>query len=82
MPAQEIFKGDCEMEDGRMKMIKISYDDKGDVLEIRFSESKIIESEYIEKSGLVIDYGKNNSIVAIEMLAYSKKTSREELVKA
>ncbi len=63
-------------------MIKISYDNEGDVLEIRFSESKIIESEYIEKSGLVIDYGKNNSIVAIEMLAYSKKTSREELVKA
>ncbi len=63
-------------------MIKIRYDHEGDVLEIRFSESEIIESEYIEKSGLVIDYGKNSQIVAIEMLAYSKKTSREELVKA
>ena len=37
-------------------MIKISYDEEGDILEIKFSESSISSSEYIEESGLVIDY--------------------------
>lgn len=36
-------------------MIKISYDKEGDVLEIRFSESVISDSEYVGESGLVLD---------------------------
>ena len=60
-------------------MIKISYDKEGDVLEIRFSESAISDSEYVEESGLVLDYDKNNNIVAVEIISFSKRVSKEEL---
>jgi uncharacterized protein YuzE len=59
-------------------MIKISYDKEGDVLEIRFSESTIIDSEYAEESGLVLDYDKDNKIVAVEIISFSKRVSKEE----
>ena len=38
--------------------MKINYDPEGDVLEIRFSESAIDSSEYMEESGLILDYDK------------------------
>jgi uncharacterized protein YuzE len=60
-------------------MIKISYDKEGDVLEIRFSESAISDSEYVEESGLVLDYDKDNNIVAVEIMSFSKRVSKEEL---
>ena len=63
-------------------MIKISYDKEGDILEIRFSEKDIQDSEYIEESGFVVDYDKNNSIVAVEIISYSKRVSKEELAEA
>lgn len=63
-------------------MIKISYDKEGDVLEIRFSDRAIKDSEYTEKSGLVVDYDKNNNIVAVEITAFSRRVSREELTEA
>jgi len=60
-------------------MIKISYDKEGDVLEIRFSEKKIDDSEYIKESGLVLDYDKNNNIVAVEIISFSQRVDKEEL---
>lgn len=63
-------------------MIKISYDKESDVLEIRFSEKDIQDSEYMEESGLVVDYDKNNSIVAVEIVSYSKRVGKEELAEA
>jgi uncharacterized protein YuzE len=60
-------------------MIKISYDKKGDVLEIRFSEKAISESEYVDESGLVLDYDNNSNIVAVEIISFSKRVSKEEL---
>jgi uncharacterized protein YuzE len=63
-------------------MIKISYDKEGDVLEIRFSEKEIHDSEYIEETGLVVDYDKNNNIVAVEIISYSKRVGKEELAEA
>jgi len=60
-------------------MLKLSYDKEGDVLEIRFSENKIEDSEYIKESGLVVDYDKSNKIVAIEIISYSKKVHKDEL---
>ena len=54
-------------------MIKISYDREGDILEIRFSEEPVVESEYTEESGLVIDYGKGGNIVAVEIVSFSKR---------
>ena len=63
-------------------MIKISYDKEGDVLEIKFSENPIIDSEYIEESGLVLDYDKSNNIVAVEIMSFSKKVSKDKLLEA
>lgn len=63
-------------------MIKISYDKDGDILEIRFSENAIQESEYIEKSGFIVDYDKNSNIVAVEITSFSKRVSRDELAEA
>jgi uncharacterized protein YuzE len=60
-------------------MIKISYDKEGDVLEIRFSEKKIDDSEYVKESGLVLDYDKNNNIVAVEIISFSQRVDKEEL---
>jgi uncharacterized protein YuzE len=63
-------------------MIRINYDKIGDVLEIRFSDEKIIESEYLEESGIVLDYDSNQNIVAIEIISFSKRVSKNELVEA
>ncbi|MGR3311597.1 MAG: DUF2283 domain-containing protein [Candidatus Brocadiales bacterium] len=63
-------------------MIKISYDKEGDVLEIRFSESNIDDSEYIKESGLVLDYDKDKNIVAVEIISFSKRVSRDEAIEA
>ncbi|MEW6200703.1 MAG: DUF2283 domain-containing protein [bacterium] len=60
-------------------MLKLSYDREEDVLEIRFSENPIEDSEYIEESALVVDYDKSNKIVAIEIISFSKKVHKEEL---
>jgi len=58
-------------------MIKISYDKEGDVLEIRFSERAIDESEYVEESGLVLDYDKDNNLVAVELISFSKRVGKD-----
>lgn len=63
-------------------MIKISYDKEGDILEIRFSENTIVDSEYLEESGLVLDYNKSNNIVAVEITSFSKRVSKDEVLEA
>lgn len=63
-------------------MIQISYDKDGDVLEIKFSENPILDSEYIEESGLVLDYDKSRNIVAVEIMSFSKKVSKDKLLEA
>ncbi|MEN3013533.1 MAG: DUF2283 domain-containing protein [Endomicrobiia bacterium] len=60
-------------------MIQINYDKEGDILEIKFSEVPIQESEYLKKSGIVIDYDNEGKIVAIEVLSYSKRVKKETL---
>jgi len=47
--------------------MKISYDPKHDVLYLKFSEGKIVDTiEVVE--GVLIDYGENGEIVGIEMI--------------
>ncbi len=60
-------------------MIRLSYDKEGDVLEIRFSEGPISESEYAEESGLVMDYDAKNNIVAVEIISFSKRVGKEQV---
>lgn len=56
-------------------MIKISYDREGDLLEIRFSDKKIRESEYIEQSGIVADFDESGKLVGIEIVSFSKRAA-------
>lgn len=58
-------------------MIKISYDKEGDIMELRFSNKAIKDSDYIENTGLVLDYDKNNNIVAVELTSFSKRVSKD-----
>jgi len=47
--------------------MKISYDPKHDVLYLKFSEGKVVDTiEVVE--GVLIDYGENGEIVGIEMI--------------
>jgi uncharacterized protein YuzE len=52
--------------------MKVKYDKEVDVLYIQFSDSKIKESDE-EKSGIILDYDNEGSIVGIEVLNASKK---------
>jgi uncharacterized protein YuzE len=52
--------------------MKIKYDKEVDIIYIRFSEEKIIESNE-DKQGVIIDYDDKGSIIAIEVLNASKK---------
>jgi len=63
-------------------MISFKYDKEGDLLEIRFSENKVVESEYLEDVGIIVDFDENNRIVAIEILSFSKRKSRDDLLEA
>jgi uncharacterized protein YuzE len=63
-------------------MINISYDKQGDVLEIRFSENAIADSEYVQETGLVLDYDKKGNIVAVELISFSKRVGKEEASEA
>ena len=63
-------------------MISFKYDKEGDLLEIRFSENKVVESEYLEDVGIVVDFDENNRIVAIEILSFSKRKSKDDLLEA
>jgi uncharacterized protein YuzE len=63
-------------------MIKISYDKEGDILEIRFSENTIDNSEYVEESGLVLDYDNGGKIVAVELVSFSKRVDKNVVEEA
>ena len=61
-------------------MIKFEYDQDGDVLEIKFSENGIFDSEYIEESGIVMDYDENRNLIGLEILSFSKRV-RDNITK-
>ncbi|MCD6373187.1 MAG: DUF2283 domain-containing protein, partial [Thermococcus sp.] len=44
--------------------MKISYDPKHDVMYIKFSDAKVVETVEVEE-GVLIDYGENGEIVGI-----------------
>lgn len=60
-------------------MIRIKYDKEGDILEIKFSDEKIEESEYVRKNGIVIDYDREDKIVGIEIISFSKRVHKEKI---
>ena len=58
--------------------MKISYDSQADALYIKLQEGKFVENKEPE-DGLILDIGKNNSLLGIEILDASKKLSPDNL---
>jgi uncharacterized protein YuzE len=56
--------------------MKITYDKEADVLYIKFSDNKIVDSEEKERN-VVIDYDSNDNIVGFEILYFVKKYKKE-----
>jgi len=56
--------------------MKITYDKEADVLYIKFSDNKIIDSEEKERN-VVVDFDKDDNIVGIEILYFVKKYKKE-----
>ena len=56
--------------------MKITYDKNADVLYIKLSDNKIVESEETEKN-IVLDYDSYNHIVGIEILFFVRKYKKE-----
>lgn len=54
--------------------MKIKYDKEVDVINIKFSDEEIFETDE-EKPGVIIDYDKDGNIVEIEVLNASKKSN-------
>ncbi len=58
--------------------MKIEYEQEHDILNIEFlSDTEIVNS--VDHNGVVIDYGENNRIVAIEVLDASKRIHKDPL---
>jgi len=58
--------------------LKISYDPKHDVMYIKFSDGRIVESVEVEE-GVIIDYGENGEIIGIEIINASARTHTHPL---
>ena len=71
-----------DVSNGEERMIQINYDGEGDILEIRFSDDTAHESEYIEESGLVVDYDALGNLVGVEMLSFSKRVKNASEIAA
>lgn len=50
--------------------MKISYDPKYDVLYLKFTEEKVVDTIEVD-GGVLIDYGKNREMVGIEIIRAS-----------
>ena len=59
--------------------MKIKYDKETDIIYIRFSDSKIIESDE-DKPGIILDYDYNGNIAGIEVLNASSKMGQVNTV--
>ncbi len=59
--------------------MKVMYDPDHDILNIEFLEDEDIEDTIESEEGILIDYNKDRSIVSIEILDASKKTSHNPL---
>jgi len=55
--------------------MQITYDKETATLNIIFIKGLVEESEYIEDKGIIVDYDKENRVVSVEILSYSKRFS-------
>jgi uncharacterized protein YuzE len=57
-------------------MIQLHFERETDALYLRLDDSRILESEEVAP-GVVLDFNEANEVVGIEILKFSKRTSRE-----
>lgn len=55
--------------------MKLKADKENDTIYLRLDDSKIVESEEVEK-GLILDYNEAGNIVGIEILKVSQRTDK------
>ena len=55
--------------------MKLKADKENDAIYFRLDDSKIIESEEVEK-GLILDFNESGNIVGIEILNVSQRTNQ------
>jgi uncharacterized protein YuzE len=60
--------------------MKLRVDKESDVLYFQLDDSKMIESEEVEK-GVVLDFNANSKVVGVEFLNISQRASFEDLSK-
>lgn len=56
--------------------MKIKFDQKSDILRIKFQDGKYEISKEVDK-GIIIDISKDNKIIAIEILDVSEKIPKK-----
>jgi len=59
--------------------MKVTVDKETDTLYFRFDDNKVIESEEV-RPGVILDYDENDTVVGVEFLNVSSRTSKEDLL--
>jgi uncharacterized protein YuzE len=59
----------------KLKSVKFEYDRESDAAYLKLSPGKVIESEEVEP-GLIVDLGRNDQIVGVEILRFAKRFRR------
>ena len=57
--------------------MQVKYDPETDILVIKLKGDKIVDSEYIEKENVVVDYNEKDEIVRLEIMDWSERKSLE-----
>ena len=57
--------------------MQIKYDKDTDILIVKFSNKKPVESEHLIEKGVVIDYDEDNNVIGLEIFDWSERRSIE-----
>jgi uncharacterized protein YuzE len=57
--------------------MQVKYDKNTDILTIKLSDKRPVESEHLVEQGIVIDYDENNNIIGLEIFDWSERKSIE-----
>ena len=57
--------------------MRIKYSPDVDILVIELNDKTPVESEYLEREGIIVDYDENNRIVGLEIFNWSKRKKVE-----
>ncbi len=59
------------------RVMQVKYDKETDILTIKLSDKKPVESEHLVEQGIVIDYDENNNIIGLEIFDWSERKNIE-----